>query len=791
MVKRVTLYIPILITVLWSFILGGGYTHHELKVTLDPAENFIMVEDQINLADSLDMGNVYFLLHGDLTMDSSVVNVVAVSDSVKADYFGLSADKFVLPERIPYQLYKINMSGDSQQPLIIKYQGKINHPIEQRSAEYARGFSETPGLITDQGVYLSGSTFWLPWLNAELVTFNMNISLPGDWDAVSQGNRAEHRSENDLRIVRWESPDPVDEVYLTAARFTLYERRAGDVQVMAYLRTPDPGLANKYLETTDQYLEMYNNLIGPYPYTKFALVENFWETGYGMPSFTLLGEKIIRFPFILHSSYPHELLHNWWGNGVFVDYDRGNWCEGLTAYMADHLIKEQHEQGEEYRRSALQAYKDYVNQGNEIPLNEFRSRHDAATSAIGYNKSLMLFHMLRREVGDDLFIKSLKTFYRLNKYKQVSFSEIQDALESVSGKTFDYFFSQWIYRTGAPEIVLSDVDVTIESGQYNLTYSLSQMQEGDPFLIRIPVAVYLEGTNEVYIQPVDLTKKSQGFRLILDKRPLRIQIDPQFDIFRRLDRNEIPPSFSQAFGSEKVLIILPSDSPAEWQNGYRNLAQTWAKNDSGKFEILMDNEITDLPSDRAIWLFGEANRFRNVLMQGLNNYDTVIDSSRYRFGDESAEGADKSVVITVRHPKNNDQILVWLKAGSTAAMPGLARKLPHYGKYSFLAFEGDEPSNIIKGQWPVIDSPLDFRLDENANLSGILFPERKALAELGPVFSEENMMGHVNFLASPDLQGRGFGSPGLEKAAAYIADQFELIGLKPAGDNSTYYQSSG
>ena len=70
---------------------------------------------------------------------------------------------------------------------------------------------------------------------------------------------------------------------------------------------------------------MYRQLIGPYPYGKFALVENFWETGYGMASFTLLGPQVIRFPFILNSSYPHEILHNWWGNSVFVDYASGNW----------------------------------------------------------------------------------------------------------------------------------------------------------------------------------------------------------------------------------------------------------------------------------------------------------------------------------------------------------------------------------------------------------------------------------------------------------------------------------
>ena len=105
---------------------------------------------------------------------------------------------------------------------------------------------------------------------------------------------------------------------------------------------------------------MYRGLIGPYPYTKFAMVENFWETGYGMPSFTLLGPSVLRFPFILTSSYPHEILHNWWGNSVFVDYASGNWCEGLTAYLADHLIQEQRGTGATYRRNTLQKYRDYV-----------------------------------------------------------------------------------------------------------------------------------------------------------------------------------------------------------------------------------------------------------------------------------------------------------------------------------------------------------------------------------------------------------------------------------------------
>src|SRR3990172_8203636 len=195
-------------------------------------------------------------------------------------------------------------------------------------------------------------------------------------------------------------------------RFQVCRDSAGTVETLVYLHENDEALAAKYLTATAQYLEMYRGLIGPYPYGKFALVENFWPTGYGMPSFTLLGAEIIRFPFIIPSSYPHEILHNWWGNSVFVDYQTGNWCEGLTAYLADHLIQEQRGKGEEYRRDTLQKYRSYVKGDRDFPLTEFRSRHSAPTEAVGYGKTLMLFHMLRQRLGDEAFRTWSGRFYR-------------------------------------------------------------------------------------------------------------------------------------------------------------------------------------------------------------------------------------------------------------------------------------------------------------------------------------------------------------------------------------------
>ena len=229
----------------------------------------------------------------------------------------------------------------------------------------------------------------------------MEVALPADWHVISQGGGTsrDEQGTGPLGLRRADGGDLP--LWRPAGASTA--RPAGAVEALVYLREEDDALAAKYLAATAQYLEMYRELIGPYPYGKFALVENFWETGFGMPSFTLLGPTVIRFPFILHSSYPHEILHNWWGNSVFVDYASGNWCEGLTAYLADHLIQEQRGRGAEYRRGTLQKYRDYVKEGRDFPLGEFRSRHSAATEAVGYGKSLMGFHMLRRSIGDEAF----------------------------------------------------------------------------------------------------------------------------------------------------------------------------------------------------------------------------------------------------------------------------------------------------------------------------------------------------------------------------------------------------
>src|SRR5437588_5224874 len=71
----------------------------------------------------------------------------------------------------------------------------------------------------------------------------------------------------------------------------------------------------------------------------------------------------------------------------------------------------------------------------------------------------------------------------------------------------------------------------------------------------------------------------------------------------------------------------------------------------------------------------------------------------------------------------------------------------------------------------------------------VAVPKPHPAAEIVRDFSASRYLEHVKYLASDELKGRGDGTPELDKAADYIAAQFRLWGLRPMGDNNTYFQN--
>lgn len=751
--------------------------YHDIRAKISPKEHLIEVQDRITLPEGFPKEFIFYL-HSGLQPKTETMGVILKKE--KGDASSLA------------ESYSVALPG-VQRTFILNYKGLIEHPLESVGKEEARGFSSTPGIISDEGVFLAGSSFWYPTIDDQLLSFTLDIGLPYGWDAVSQGERILHQRESDVVRVQWDSPEPQDEIFIVAAPFTEYTRPAGSVLAMAFLRTPDKELADKYLDATTRYIEVYEKLIGPYPYKKFALVENFWETGFGMPSFTLLGSKIIRFPFIINSSYPHEILHDWWGNSVFPDYAKGNWSEGLTAYLSDHLIKEQQGNGVEYRETTLQKYADYVVGGRDFPLVDFRSRHGSPSEAVGYGKSLMFFHMLRRELGDKSFIAGLQDFYDQNKFRFASFNDLRKSLERASGKDLKNEFEQWTTRAGGPEIRLRDAKSQHEGEGYLVTGVLEQVQEGKGYHLGVPIAITMEGQENAYETVVNMEGKHLDLKILLPSRPLRIDVDPQFDLFRRLKRDEVPPAISQALGAKKMVVILPSLTKGHLMTAYRKLAKTLGSSGPDEIEVKFDIEMEKLPSDSAVTILGWQNRFLSSIASALSPYGVVVNQKGAHIEKTEIPHQNHSVVLTARNPENKDLCWMFIASDKAEALKGLGRKLPHYHKYSYLGFEGDEPENIAKGRWPILDSPMTafFPAKDGKLLKvGMGMPvPRKPLAELSSAYSGERMMETVWFLSGDELGGRGFGSKGLELAAEYIAEKFREAGLKPAGDREgSYFQ---
>jgi len=735
--------------------------HHTLVVALNPDLHHIRVEDTIELPRALSRAGAEFTLDAGLTILScapAAATIASDDDKVKR-----------------YRLESAPPDGIVR----VIYDGNVNYGLSDQKEEYTRGFRESRGVLGPEGVYLHGESEWVPRFNDDLIRFEVTVMQPDDWHVIAQGDGTSRGGEGKAH---WTSGTSVEQVYLVGGPLHVERDSAGTVEVLVYLHEPDEALSRKYLDATARYIEMYRKLVGPYPYGKFALVENFWETGYGMPSFTLLGPQIIRFPFILTSSYPHEILHNWWGNSVFVDYDSGNWCEGLTAYLADHLIQEQRGEGANYRRTALQKYRNYVQESRDFPLSEFRNRHSAATEAVGYGKSLMLFHMLRRQIGEDAFRGGLAELYRKQKGKRASFDDLRAAFERASDKDLKAFFSQWVTRPGAPTLALADVTVSPDGDGFKIAGVIRQTQSADPFALSVPLFVQTDAGVETFT--IDTSERDYAFDVTTKSRPASIAADPMFDLFRTLDPREIPPSIGQLFGDPNILAILPT-TDAE---GYRQLVEGW-QSDDHHVEIVSESDVQALPADRAVWVLGRDNRFAAEVLTAGTGASLDASTLKLTLAGESVPLGGHSTVVIQRHPANMEKAIGWITVDPPAAFAGLGRKLPHYGKYSYLAFEGDEPTNTVKGQWEPDSSPMVVNLDPGRPLLASAFTqERKALAELPPVFLQATLMAHVEWLASPQREGRGLGTPELAASAEYISRQFASAGLQPGGDDGTWLQ---
>ena len=700
---------------------------------------------------------------------------------------------------VPAERWRIVLAEPSRQVELI-YGGVIAHPPAQVATEHQRSFQETPGVIAKDGVYLSVSALWLPRLMVEgkpageLLTTKLKVDgLPAGWRALSEGEAVGDNA--------WTSVTPCDGAHLIAGPFVEQKERIEGTDVLVWLRKPDPALAQRYLDVTGQYLKMYGGLLGPYPYPKLAVVENFWETGYGMASFTLLGPQVLRFPFILHTSYPHEILHNWWGNGVFVAEEGGNWSEGLTAYLADHLNAEQQGRATDYRRTTLQKYQDFVTSDADFPLQSFTGRFSSASEAVGYGKWLMVVHMLRQKLGERGFVDALKTLYREHRFDKASFTDVKAAFQTQTKEDLGPFFEAWVGRPGAPRVALREVrQARARDGALTLSLTLEQTQSAAPFPLEVPVVItQVDGKGVKTAVP--LHGRRASIELRLTAAAARVDVDPFVDTFRALLDGETAPSLSRSLGARAMTFVLPTLATAEEREAWKGFMRSICGSEA-KCTLVEDKDLPQIPKEGATWILGYGNRLRGAAVVSAGRFGAHLSDAGFlspgaytteRLKAERSDPSKSSLVMALSHPGVERLGVTYVAAHDAKAIALLAKKVPHYGKYGYLTFAGDvakgQLDNQQKGQWEPDRSPLTAFL--GAARPPMALSPGPPLAKLPPPIDGGRMMSLVRALADPKLAGRAAGSAGMESAMKLVEAELGAVGLEPAGEGGGYRSCLG
>lgn len=553
--------------------------------------------------------------------------------------------------------------------------------------------------IMAEGTYLSAATPWFP-RQAGRGRHRLDITAPSGIIAVTDGKLVDLASRDGQTIVSWDNRMPTQGLALAAGRFAVAREELDGIQLLTFLSPDNAGLAPGYLAAIRRHLAFYRDLLGPYPYPKFAVVENFLPTGYGMPSWTLLGKSVIRLPFILDTSLPHEIVHSWWGNAVEIDHARGNWAEGLTTYLADYLLKETEHSDEafDYRRKILRDYATLVTAANDIPLRLFVGRTSRDQQAIGYGKGAMVFHMLRQTIGDIAFRESLRRLAADKRGQTAGWDDLERIFSATAGKELRWFFRQWVEQPGAPELSLREVRTARTADGWTVTGVIRQT--GPEYRLSLPLRLR-QANDQTITHSVELTGLRTPFRIVSAHSPVRLEVDPRNDIFRRLDPTEIPPTINDLFAPRQPLVVVAG--------GRRELlaaAGDLLKGLHWEAAEVLDEDVaaTRQLAGRDLLFLGWPRhaRLQPPLPSGLR-----IDATGQRVttdqGYETATSGDALFAVLADRRRGHGMRALF-QAQTTEQASTIAPKISHYGRYSLLLFANGR--NIAKTTWSAEVSPL-------------------------------------------------------------------------------------
>src|SRR5262249_46205535 len=234
----------------------------------------------------------------------------------------------------------------------------------------------------------------------------------------------------------------------------------------------------------------------------------------------------------------HELAHQWFGDLLTCKDWSHIWLnEGFASYFAALFTK--HDRGAEaFRIEMNQELQGYLNSDREYrrPIVEPRYQSsDDLFDGMTYNKGACVLHMLGGLVGDEAWRKGIRRYMAEHQFEVVETDEFRKAMEAASSKDLKWFFDQWVFKAGHPEL---KVRWRYEDADRTVRVRIEQTQEVNQqtALFRLPTTLEVaEDAGRVRTIPIVIDGDVQEFIIPAATPPKLVQIDPQGWLIKQVD----------------------------------------------------------------------------------------------------------------------------------------------------------------------------------------------------------------------------------------------------------------
>ena len=396
---------------------------------------------------------------------------------------------------------------------------------------------ENPQLINTLS-FPQGARHWMPSYDHpnDRASHETLLTVKSEYKALSNGRLVSvTEEENGLMTWHWnqELPHPTYLYVAVAGPYVILEDSLRSIPVNYWVYPKDVENAMRSFERTPEILEFMEELYGvQYPWIKYDQI-TIPGIGGGAESTTatVLGHVTIHDQHA-EQDYPsdwlvaHEAAHHWFGNLVsyrdwsqtWISESFATWSEyawACHAHGSDECAVNLQSKKDAYFREANDRYRrPVVFEHWQFPNQNF-DRHT-------YQKGAVILEMLRGILGPVNFQRSIHRFLTNHAFQPVHTYDFITAIKDATGQNMEWFFDQWIYSAGHPEITVTQT--WDESGM--LTLKVEQSQDmASPFVYKIPVDIRIHTESGIQEKHIWLSERSNTFEFHVDSRPHLVRFD--------------------------------------------------------------------------------------------------------------------------------------------------------------------------------------------------------------------------------------------------------------------------